>query len=338
VDAFSDDVDELRLSRVQAFLFLALLYTTFVMASVLTLCSWVVEQEKTIPGRELQDPFEDPDWDWTFSTIVEFLNDAFRDDKMPITLREDAWIILEKLSNDPNPTPEDEAKRGKDFDPASLSINSTRPKALHAAMQYALWIRRAEIKQHGEETARELGFSTIPEVQEVLERHLDIDRDPSLAIRSVYGQWLSSLIFLDKKWVTDNLSEIMPRDENLAEYRKVAWETYIDFNNPYNDVLDILRGEFLISIEELGKHPKLKSHHPVSPEDRLAQHLSVYYWRGKLDIKSDLIVTFYNKASDEIAARAMESLGRGLGEIESVDEDTKYRLKDLWNIRLEKMP
>jgi len=33
VDAFSDVVDELRLSRVQAFLFPALLYTTFVMAS-----------------------------------------------------------------------------------------------------------------------------------------------------------------------------------------------------------------------------------------------------------------------------------------------------------------
>ena len=36
VDAFSDDVDELRLSRVQAFLFPARLYTTFVMASIVS--------------------------------------------------------------------------------------------------------------------------------------------------------------------------------------------------------------------------------------------------------------------------------------------------------------
>jgi len=307
----------------------------FTWENVFALCSWVVEQEKTIPGRELQNPFEDPDWDWTFSTIVEFLNDAIKDNKMPITLREDVWIILEKLSNDPSPTPEDEAKSGKDFDPASLSINSTRPKALHAVMQYALWIRRVEIKQLGEEAARELGFSTIPEVQRVLEQHLDTVKDPSLAVRSVYGQWLSSLIFLDKKWVIDNLSEIMPRDENLAEYRRVAWETYIDFNNPYNEVLDILHGEFLISIEELGKHPKLKSHQPVSPDDRLAQHLGIYYWRGKLDIGSDLIVAFYNKASDEIAARAMEALGRGLAEVASLEEDIKNRLKDLWIKRFE---
>lgn len=307
----------------------------FTWEKVLTVCSWVVEQQKTIPDRKLQNPFEDPDWDWTFSTIVELLNDAFKDNKMPIALRENAWIILEKFSNDPNPTPEDEAKGDADFDPSTLSFNSTRPKALHAVMQYALWIRRAEIKQYGEEAARELGFSTMPEVQEVLEQHLDIRKDPSLAVRSIYGQWLSSLIYLDKKWVIDNLSKIMPRDGNLTEYRKVAWEAYIDFNNPYTEALDVLRGEFLFSLEELGKHPKLKSHHPVSPDDRLAQHLSAYYWRGKLDKDSDLIVAFYNKASDEIAARAMEALGRGLGEVESVEEDTKNRLKDLWVKRFE---
>ncbi len=96
-----------------------------------------------------------------------------------------------------------------------------------------------------------------------------------------------------------------------------------------------IRGEFLFSIEELGKHPKLKSHHPVGPDDRLAQHLSAYYWRGKIDIESDLIVTFYNKASDEIAARAMEALGRGLGKVASIEEDTKNRLKDLWIKRFE---
>lgn len=307
----------------------------FTWENVLALCGWVVEQEKTIPDRKLQNPYEDPDWDWTFNTIVEFLNDTFRDNKMPITLREAAWVLLEKLSNDPNPTPEDEAERGEDFDPAFLSFNSTRPEALHAVMQYTLWIRRAEIEQLGEEAARALGFSTIPEVQSMLEQHLDIESDPSLAVRSVYGQWLSSLIYLDKKWVIDNLSKIMPKDENLARYRKVAWDTYINFNTPKYEALDILHGEFLISLEELGKHPKLKSHHPVSPDDRLAQHLSVYYWNGKLDFESDLIVAFYHNASDEIAARMMEGLGRGLGEVESVEEETKNRLKDLWIKRFE---
>jgi hypothetical protein len=60
-----------------------------------------------------------------------------------------------------------------------------------------------------------------------------------------------------------------------------------------------------------------------------------YYWRGKLDLESDLTVAFYNKATDEIAARAMEAIGRGLMEVASVEEDTSGRLKNLWIKRFE---
>jgi hypothetical protein len=43
----------------------------------------------------------------------------------------------------------------------------------------------------------------LPEVKEVLDKHLDKDHEPSLAIRSVYGRWLPWLVLLDSSWVKE---------------------------------------------------------------------------------------------------------------------------------------
>ena len=97
--------------------------------------------------------------------------------------------ILQELTEDPDPTPEDEAKflSQPNSDPHSLSINTIRGDAMHAVVQYALWLRRAFEKAVNREALVAGGFEEMPEVREVLERHLDPATDPSLTTRSVYG-------------------------------------------------------------------------------------------------------------------------------------------------------
>lgn len=101
---------------------------------------------------------------------------------IPFQARDRVWEILERLSRDIDPTPEREAKKnGSNYDFATISINATRGQAMHAIVRYVLWVRK------NTSAGSSNGFDDMNEVRSVLDQHLDISKDPSLAIRSVYG-------------------------------------------------------------------------------------------------------------------------------------------------------
>ena len=85
--------------------------------------SWVVEQEREIPGREGEYSDLDPGWVWTRKSLADLLAaglDAGRAE-IPFGYREEVWDILLPLTDDPDPTPEDEARYGgSNMDPATL--------------------------------------------------------------------------------------------------------------------------------------------------------------------------------------------------------------------------
>jgi len=93
------------------------------------------------------------------------------------------WHILKLLTEDPDPTPEHEARYGgSNMDPATLSINTTRGEAMHAVVSYALWVRRHIDSQADAEDQPRRGFDEMPEVREVLDAHLNVAQEPSPAI------------------------------------------------------------------------------------------------------------------------------------------------------------
>ena len=61
--------------------------------------------------------------------------------------------------------------------------------------------RPSKLPKEKQEELNKKGFESFPEVRFVLENHLDLAKDSSLAIRAVYGQWLPWLIFLDREWL-----------------------------------------------------------------------------------------------------------------------------------------
>jgi hypothetical protein len=172
-------------------------------APVLGLCEWVVDQPREIRERPRLTDDEDPGWGWTRKAIGGLLSAGFTKGvaELAFDLRVRAWGVLRRLTDDPEPTPEDETQYGgTNMDPPTLSINTTRGEAMHAVVQYALWVRR-HIEQLPDGPALVAsGFAGMPEVREVLEAHLDPANDPSLAIRAVYGQWFPWLVLLDRAW------------------------------------------------------------------------------------------------------------------------------------------
>ena len=298
---------------------------------VLKLCKWAVEQPRDILGEERKILEKDPHWGWARKAIADLLSVGFileknKDAEMPIEFRESAWSILEPITNDPDPTPEDEAEYGgSNMDPVTLSINTTRGEAMHAVVRYALWCKKhISLK----------GIEEIPEAKEVLEQHLDPEIDPSLAIRSVYGQWLPWLIKIDRDWVSSNLGRLFPKETHLQIW-EATWASYIETCRPHPEVLEVLREEYLKAIEHMGKWDDTQLSHLQDPDERLAEHLMVFYAVGSLGIKDPLFTSFWGLASDDLRAHAIEFIGRKFRNHEGeVPPEILERMKLLWKYRL----
>lgn len=305
---------------------------------VLDLCGWALSQPRETPGRQVGEEMEaDPDWGWTRKAIAGLLSAGFDDGpgSLPIRLRVKVWYILKPLTEDPEPTPEHEERYGgSNMDPATLSINTTRGEAMHAVVRYALWVRRHMEGQADAEDQPRTGFDEMPEVREVLDSHLDVAQEPSLAIRAVYGQWFPWLVLLDSEWARDSAARIFPIGQGEEALLEAAWNTYVTFCSPYDNVLDILHEQYRHAVERIGCR-RDDTRWLANPDERLAEHLMVFYWRGKLSLEDPLFTAFWEKATDALRGHALGYVGRALKQtIGEIPAEVLDRLTQLWAVRL----
>src|SRR5262249_41685484 len=137
----------------------------------------------------------------------------------------------------------------------------------------------------------------------------------SQAIRAVYGQWVPWLVLMDRSWTSAHLRRIFPPDK--LDLREVAWETYIVFCAPYDNVLEVLEREYAAAIERLGERVHNRPH-LADPDERLGEHLMLFYGRGKLgnDPRTGLVGRFFELARESIRGRAIHFIGESLSENE----------------------
>jgi hypothetical protein len=305
---------------------------------VLEICEWV--------ARQTDDPARDPGREEggrhplrsAKKAAVSFLHEALRGraDDLPFDLRREVWSALAPFAEDPDPTPEDEARHGGARpDPATFSINTVRGEALHGVVQYALWVRRHLEREPGAVERLARGFDEMAEVRTLLGAHLELSHDPSLAIRAVYGQWLPWLVLLDRGWVAAHLTAIFSDDPTLAAHRDAAWVTYITLCKPYDNVLDLIKGEYRRAADHLGAQ---RAAAPMigDPEEGLADHLTTFFARGRLSLDvNDPISAFYRHASVGLRRYALVAIGQRLAhEPKPVPLAVLERLTRLWSTRL----
>jgi hypothetical protein len=296
---------------------------------ILKLMEWVVNQERKIPGREKTDDWEDvdPDWGWTRMDIGRLLEDGLNDDKKnPIEYKHKTlvWKIISIITDDPDPSSNDES--ASSMDPATNSLNTTRGVAFHALIAYALWLKRRLISK---EENRIISFNEMPEVRTVLDEHLDMNKDPSLTIRSVYGWLFPNLLYLDRDWVLSNKDRIFPRSELGQQQWNAAWDAFITFSRPTLDLLKILESEYQIAINKLDETISEVAWR-VNPGKRLVEHLMIYYGLGVLDQTSSLMKGFWSIAPVSFRSYAFEFVGRV-----SKDAPPEFirRYQQLWETR-----
>jgi hypothetical protein len=301
---------------------------------VLLLAVWVLEQRDDDAPHDGESDRE-PGWRWVRDAVAEALSSGFEDrpGELPFASRDDSWRVLLPLTEDPNPTPEHEREcGGSNMDPLTLSLNTTRGKAMHALMRYVLWVAR-----RGFEKEAQVGLDKLPEVGEVLERHLDPDNDPAVSVRAVYGQWLPSLTFMDAGWVAAHLADIFPDTAGNEPLRNAAWDAYILTANPWDLVLQTIRPEYERAIDRLGQASDERAN-LGDPADRLASHVLTWYWQGKdsMDDQNGLLMRLYRRAPDEVRSAAMDFIGRSLKGVDGeLPVDVSGRLVRLAEWRLD---
>lgn len=249
---------------------------------------------------------------------------------IPTNLRERVWEIITSLLKDPDPMVDGDGERLQ-REPISDSINSVRPLAFHTIIRYALWLRRNEEKLPGA-SKKKYGFKEMPEVQKALEEGLKDERE---AVRSVYGQWFPWIQLLDNKWAMDNVSKIFMSEQDDTELKRTAWESYIVTVAPYDDVFNMLREQYVFAVKHLNEEIFNRKNQPEA-EKALAQHLTTFYWRGKLLEQDTIWQDFWKNASLKLKGQALDYIGRSFEATkEAPPQDIKERAMRLWEARLQ---
>ena len=226
--------------------------------------------------------------------------------RFPHAEREQVWGLLAVLADDPDPTPEHEERYGGDNGGPRNAVDQhdARRGDARRRPRYALWTERA-LTQSG----RFAGMASLPEVEGLLERHLDLAVDGSLAIRSVYGQWFPQFVRIDKEFAQRLTPRVFPKAPELGAHFDAAWNAYIVFNRAFTDVFEVLRNAYALAVERLGEGSGRTSL-VGDPRERLGDHLLTYRILGATSGGGeDLFATFWRAAPPDRQAAGPDRRG-----------------------------
>jgi len=302
---------------------------------VLDLISWIVQQRREIPeGRTDRYSDLDPGWVSSRREIVSLLEHGLElEDERVIGLehREQVWDAIRAVAADPDPTPEHEERYGgTNMDPLTLALNTTRPRAMFAAVAYGVWLnRKRAASERAEDLTPGVGLlAAAPELAHLLEEHLDAGDDPSVAVRAAIAHFYANLLVLDSAWTQEHTDAIFPQDDSAL--REAAWGAYVIYTPPYDNVLTALRAVYERSAELAGE-PGHGFRWDTAPQSRLGEHIATFYWRGTISLEDPLLLTYWRYAPTEARGHVIDFLGRSAKELSDLEPTVKARLLAFWD-------
>jgi len=299
---------------------------------ILNLCKWVIEQPRTIPGRTGDVMDQDPNWAWTRKSITSLIATGLGRNAIPYEFRDPVWEIIEHLTDDPNPTPEEESSKDYSIeDSYTHAINTVRGNAIQMAIEYGLWVRRNLEKEENRKKVVEACLENMPELKAVLEKHL---KDHSIAVRAVYGRFIPWLQLIDSTWMTTQKEVIFPKGKFDDQLYRAAWSAYVLYTPVYDKVFDFLRDQYAEAVSDLSTTPYSEKN-SRNPQQKLAEHIIVMYWRGKIELDDPLMVSFWAAADDALRGYVMDFIGTNLrSDKDPLTFELESRFQALWNSRL----
>ncbi|WP_410676911.1 hypothetical protein [Amycolatopsis sp. cmx-4-68] len=239
---------------------------------------------------------------------------------------------IELLLASPDPTITDEADDEALSDPGVRSINSVRGIAIDIVMEFIRWRCRL-----GDSEA------AIPaRIVSLLDRHLDVEHDPSPAVRSVYGQHIRLLYHAMPDWTRAHVAAIFgdpvtgtpfaasqPDVALTLEQRlgQVAFDTYLLAGTTGAELWELLEPFYLQAIRGLSQTPRTRQGSPRDSRQSLLDHVLLFVVWGTLDAEDTRLKTAFRSPH---MGDAFTHLGFDLQLTEVLDDDTAGRLRTLW--------
>jgi len=259
-----------------------------------------------------------------------------KENSIPFSIRDKVWPLLKILLEDKNLTEEKEVRwLSQNGSLWNLAINTIRGIAFNSIIQYGIWY--ADNTFANQETGKSVDNKMPSEVKEILEDNLHIENEPSLTIRSIYGENLNRLMYLDKNWVIDHINDIFPQEKENQEYWEASWASFISFNSIYNQTYDLLKEQYNRAIGLISKDG-LKTKCVSFSITQLVYHIVSLLVYGIEDISNEesLISKFFKNAPSEFRSIFIHHIGQHLQDFRSDNEfkDIITRLKQFWDYRI----
>ncbi|MFA5687738.1 MAG: hypothetical protein WC959_01090 [Kiritimatiellales bacterium] len=238
---------------------------------------------------------------------------------IPFIFRKDIFSIIQLALTDVDPSVESTWDN-----PHNIAINSVRGCAMELAISYGLWVKRES------DPDSLLGFSCLPELQQLLDERLNQDIEPSPAIRSCYGFFLPNIWWMDKKWVKENLTKIFPEEEIASVFFDAVWETYFRYGDPFFDLYDDLKLIYqrALSFPEIKEPEKDNGNARRGWVVRFCHHLVLFYTWGKIDVsETDILCQFMHEADPSYQVIVLEYMGRILDKNKDLQAESVERFK-----------
>jgi len=250
-------------------------------ANILQYCGWAVSQPRSRAFDAGEFFFRDPHWGWTRRSVIILLERGFASEPpIPEEFSSRVWDLLSVLANDPDPAASDQWEYEKsNTDPTTHAMNTVRGEALIAVVKYLEW-RTGTIRAKGLKPT----LSDMPEVLPVLEAKLDLQQEQSLAVRSVFGQALPILAYLDLQWVQSHVEVLFNPGEQYSPLGQVVWESYLVDSRLRADLFALLEQRYRVAV----RRPPAKPMYTFrTPQQALAEHVMTAFWWGLSDLESE---------------------------------------------------
>lgn len=270
----------------------------------------------------------DPGWGWTHKSIADVLRVAlgYRPRRIPYDQRERVLRLIEILAEDKRAPAMSDADERRDA--LSASINSTRGSAIHAAIEYMTWL--ADETGMGDERR---AMDLVPLIGALLERHVDVTNDPSVAARGALGYQLHRLLWYDEAWTIGHRAQLFPPQPAVAA--ELTWQAFVAWHHvPPRRALEVLVDEYRAAIDRISAEEG-RGH--VDVDEALAVQLAHAQIRGwvALDSADGLLAAFFAKAPARVRGRLLEELGQIIKATAENDLKPEHciRVQELWEPR-----
>lgn len=286
-----------------------------------------------IEGRDPAGDDVDPGWEWSRLEVSRLVVYGLSRRLIPLELADQVWEAVAALSEDADPTIEAENDReAEGTEPEILSLNSVRGTAIAAVIGYAQWLRPP-----GDDAGDD---RTLPEnVREVLERHLDPERERTRTVQSVFGRHFNQLYSLDPEWTTEHIAAIFPDDPAESGRRDAAWRSFIDRNHFWPGSWEVLELQYRRAVEALSDERfDDEEVTPFDPTGALLVHVLVAYLDDLIELSDDsLLGLLFATAPLRLRRTFLEMIGTDISGDHELSEEIQHRLQRLWEWRSEKV-